>query len=391
MKVLNPPARIGIIGGGQLGRMLSYEAKRMGYRVIVLDPTPQCPAGQVSDGQIIASFNDCEAIRRLADCTDVLTYEFEHINADILCELELEGYHVYPSGFTLSKIQNKYVQKTILKEAGLPVPEFIKVNTLDQIEETAKLYGFPLVLKTCIGGYDGKGNYIIRGKDEIHTAYKALGEGIIPLMAEKFVPFIKELSIIVARGGTGQAAFYPVVENIHEQNILRITRAPANISQEVYTKAKTIANGVLNALDDFGVFCIEMFTTFEGDISINEIAPRPHNSGHYTIEATVTSQYEQLLRAITGLPLGSTRLISPAVMVNILGNDTVKGSYSLEGYQDILKEDSVYPHLYCKAQTNTLKKIGHVTILDESVEHAEFRAKAIMDRLKIVPYKEEHI
>lgn len=384
-KVLNPPARIGVVGGGQLGRMLSYEAKRLGYYVAVLDPTPDCPAGQVSDKQIIASFHDKEAIRKLAQCTDVLTYEFEHINADILCELADEGYLIYPSGATLKKIQNKYVQKDLLKSFDLPVPDFTKVESLMDLEAAVNKFGLPLVLKTCFGGYDGKGNYVIKSEDDVERAYRALGAGEVPLMAEEFIDFTCEISIMAARDSYGECSFYPVSENIHKENILRMSKIPASIPEAMIREVQRIAEKVLHALDDIGIFCIEMFAGKDGRVYINEIAPRPHNSGHYTIEACITSQYEQLLRIIAGLPLGSTELVSHVVMVNILGNDLVEGEYSVQGYDKALSIPGVYPHIYGKALTKSLKKIGHVTALGNTLEIAEDRAKRALAEIKIVP------
>lgn len=367
--ILYPPSKIGIIGGGQLGKMLAEEAKRMGYYVTVLDPTPASPAAQVVDEQIIASFSDKDAYRKLAEITDVLTFEFEHIDADILCDLEAEGYNICPSGSTLKKIKNKYIQKSILAQAGLPVPEFAKADTLEDIENGIEKFGLPLMLKACFGGYDGKGNYLIRSKEEIGTAYNLLRKN--DLMLEKFIDFTTELSIMVARDRHGNIKHYPVVENIHEENILRVTKAPAQIERNVLEKIQQITQKTLEVLDDAGVYCIEMFLDKDNEVYINEIAPRPHNSGHYTIEGCVTSQYEQLLRIITGMPLGSPRLLSPCVMANILGDGTVDGPYTFEGLEKVLAREGTYLHLYGKHTTARMKKTGHLTVLSDSVAKAE--------------------
>jgi 5-(carboxyamino)imidazole ribonucleotide synthase len=382
-KILQPPAQIGIIGGGQLGRMLTMAAKRMGYHVTILDPTPASPAGQVADNQIIASFSDQNAIRRLAELTDVVTYEFEHIDADILCCLESEGYSVYPSGKTLKKIQDKYKQKSLLKSVGLPVPAFSKVKSKEDIIQKFEEFGNALVLKTCSGGYDGKGNVIIRDKKDIETVYNTLKKN--ELMAEQFVEFTCELSIIAARGFDGEIVYYPVVENIHKNSILNLTRVPASIDNDIETEIKNIAKKVLEVLEDVGVFCIEMFLNSDGKIYINEIAPRPHNSGHYTIEGCVTSQFEQLIRIITGMPLGPAKLISPCAMVNILGNDMVQGKYTFEGIESVLAEEGCYLHLYGKHSTDELKKIGHITVLDDSLKKAEEKALKALENIKIKP------
>lgn len=381
--ILQPPAKIGIVGGGQLGKMMAAEAKRMGYYVVVLDPTPASPASQVVDHQIIAPFSDQQAIRKLALQTDVITYEFEHINADILCELEDEGYNVCPSGTTLKKIKNKFIQKSLLAEAGLPVPEFCKVESIVDIEQKIEEFGLPIMLKACLGGYDGKGNYLIKHRNEIETAYHFLQKN--ELMLEKFVDFTTELSIMVARDRLGNITHYPVVENVHEESILRITRAPARISQEVVEKILAITQQTLEVLDDAGVYCIEMFLDQNDEIYINEIAPRPHNSGHYTIEACVTSQYEQLIRIITGMPLGSTKLLSPCVMVNILGDDTVHGGYTFEGIEHVLANPATYLHLYGKHVTTNMKKVGHITVLHDSVEEAERVASKALAEIRFRP------
>lgn len=381
--ILQPPGRIGIVGGGQLGKMMAAEAKRMGYYVAVLDPTPASPASQVVDHQIIAPFSDQQAIRRLAEQTDVITFEFEHIDADILCDLENEGYNVCPSGTTLKKIKNKYIQKSLLAKAGLPVPAFSMVESIEDIEQKVEEFGFPFMLKACSGGYDGKGNYLIKVREQIETAYNMLKHN--ELMMEKFVDFTTELSIMVGRDRQGKIKHYPVVENVHEESILRITRAPARISQEVVEKILAITEKTLGVLDDAGVYCIEMFLDKNNELFINEIAPRPHNSGHYTIEACVTSQYEQIIRIITGMPLGSTKLLSPCVMANVLGDNTVNGAYTFKGIEKVLAKDETYLHLYGKHSTTNMKKVGHITVLNDSIDEAERIALEALAEIKFLP------
>ncbi len=378
---LQPPATIGIIGGGQLGRMLTMEAKRMGYHVTVLDPTPGAPAGQVADSQIVASFKDAGAIRRLAELTDVLTYEFEHIDSNILGNLEAEGYSIYPSSNTLKIIQDKYTQKMFLKSKGLPVPEFRKVASKEDIAKAFSELGAPLILKTCTGGYDGKGNLVLKHRSDMNAIPESFLQG--ELMVEEYICFDKELSIIAARNMCGENDFFPVAENFHEDNILRLTKVPAEISTITGEKVKSIANGVMEAFSDVGVFCIELFHDQNGNVYINEIAPRPHNSGHYTIEACITSQFEQLARIITGMPLGSTRLISPCAMVNILGNEEVEGRYTFEGLESILEKEGVYFHLYGKKTAGNMRKIGHITVLGDNAGIAAENATAVLDMLKL--------
>lgn len=382
-KLILPPANIGIIGGGQLGRMIAFEAKRMGYNVIILDPVPFSPAGQVADEQITASYTDKHAIKKLAERCDVLTYEFEHIDAEMLMDLETEGYNIYPSGKTLKTLQDKYIQKAMLQNAGIRVPDFFVVYDMQDIVDCIDIIGYPLVVKTRLGGYDGRGNFVLKSKSQIE---KVINEFVgCSLMAERFIDFERELSVIVSRDQKGKCNIYPIVENVHEDSILRITRAPADINDFLKEKINDICCKVIETIDDFGVFCIEMFLAKNGQIYINEIAPRPHNSGHYTIEACVTSQYEQLVRIITGMPLGSTNLLHKSVMVNILGNDFVAGRHSFTGINDILKEDNVYLHLYGKQLTKKHKKLGHITVLDQSVEAAERKAFEAIRKLGITP------
>lgn len=382
-RVLTPPAKIGIIGGGQLGRMLTVEAKRMGYHVTILDPKQSSPAAQVADEQILADYSDSEQIRALAEKTDVITYEFEHINADALCKLEAENYLIIPSGSVLRKIQNKHLQKTILKRAGLPVPDFWKVVSGSEIEEIIDNRGLPLVLKACFGGYDGKGNAVIRDRAEVEQAIESLG--CKDYYLEQYIHFVKELSIIVSVDTEGRLAHYPVAENTHKENILRLTKVPADINDETKQQAVEIAKRAVDILGGPGVFCIELFMDESNRLYINEIAPRPHNSGHYTIEACVTSQYEQLVRILAGMPLGSAELISPCAMANILGDNSEEEScYHLEGLEYALSFERTYVHLYGKQKTSRLRKLGHLTALSESAGSAEKVANDVMSRILVV-------
>lgn len=383
-----PPAKIGVIGGGQLGRMLAFEAKRMGYNVIVLDPKENCPAVQVCDEQIVGSLYDASKIRELAEKSDVLTYEFEFLDANILCDLESEGYKIAPSGKTLKIIQNKYTQKTFFKEKGLSVPRFIKVSSRDELEKGIEELGLPVVLKFCTGGYDGKGNIVIKNKNEIDEVVNEVSLDKGDFMLEEFIKFKCEISMAVARNTFGQIEFFPVGENIHEESILRYTKVPANISNEVEEKAKKLVCKVIEAFDDIGLICVELFVSENDDIYINEVAPRTHNSTHYTIEACITSQFEQQLRAITGLPLGSTKLISPVVMANLLGEDKIEGNFKIEGLDNILQVEGTYFHFYGKSFVDVKKKIGHITILDNSIESAEAKAREALSKIKIKAVEE---
>lgn len=381
IQALQPPARIGIIGGGQLGKMVAIEAKRMGYYVIVLDPNPASPAGQVSDLQIVANFTDALALRKLVANSDVSTYEFEHIDADTLISLEQEGYAIHPSGSTLKIIQDKYVQKKKLKEMGVSVPEFYLVTNYLDLLNCADILGFPFVVKFRRGGYDGKGNFIVNEACQLEEL-KSYAEKEL-LMAERFIDYDRELSVVTARAVDGQIRIYPTAENVHEQSILRLTRVPADINPKIQKDIETICNKILDGLKDFGIFCIELFLTRDGRVYVNEIAPRPHNSGHYTIEACVTSQYEQLIRIITKLPMGSCLLRSPCVMANILGNETAIGDYRFSGFDRVLEVEDLHLHIYGKTKTGYLKKIGHITVLDDNVITAEQKCLDALKKIRI--------
>ena len=361
--------KIGIIGGGQLGKMMILEAKKLGFYVTILDPTKSCPADSIADEHIGADFDDSKAIRELAEKSDLITYEFEHIDVKVLKELESEDYKVYPTARSLEIIQNKYHQKTLLKENQIAVPDFIKVNEPEDIKDAGKEFGYPLMLKSCTGGYDGKGNAVINNEVEIDKALTELAGGKTPLMAERYIPFKKEISIIAARDLKGGMRVYPTGENDHQDNILFETRVPADISVELKNKAESLAKEVLEVFAGIGIFCVEMFVTENDQLLINEIAPRPHNSGHYTIEGCVTSQFEQHIRAITSLPLGDTSLLRPAVMRNILGSGK-EGKSEIIGMEQALAVEGVKVHIYQKTLSRPGRKMGHLTVTADSLGKA---------------------
>lgn len=380
ISILNPLSTIGIIGGGQLGRMLVLEAKRMGYNVVVLDPKPNSPAGQVADEQITATFDDFSALRNLAQKTEVLTFEFEHIDVESLKLLENEGYAIYPSSNTLRLIQNKFVQKNMLKHIGIKVPEYYLINTLKELTDVFYKFGQKAILKTCKGGYDGKGNLVIDDINKLEESYRIFSG--IEIMAEEFIHFTNEVSIIVAKNHD-EIALYPIAENFHKNSILINSLIPANIPEDIEKQIHLMSKRIVEELDDYGVFCIEFFIDSDSNVLVNEIAPRPHNSGHYTIEGCVSSQFEQHIRIITGMPLGSPKLRCPCAMYNILGNELVDGTYSVSGVNSILKIQDCHFHLYGKLESKHLKKIGHITVLDDSVGKADRKAKIALSKLKI--------
>lgn len=377
---LNPPSNIGIVGGGQLGRMLALDAKRMGYNVIVLDPKPNAPAAQVADEQIISDFSNINALRELSAKTDVITYEFEHIDVELLSVIEKEGCKIYPSSNTLKMIQNKYIQKSILKNSGIKVPNFYLVNSLIELRDAFYKFNQKIVLKACTGGYDGKGNIIITDINKLEESYKEFCK--YELMAEEFIDYSKEVSIIIAKNHEG-ISFYPIAENVHKNSILINSIIPAKISNETEKRIRDVAEKVVEEIDDYGIFCIEFFIDSNLNVLVNEIAPRPHNSGHYSIEGCITSQFEQLIRIITGLPLGSTKLRLPCAMYNILGDDNINGEFCISGMESILNIEDCHFHLYGKPESKHLRKIGHITALDDSIENAVLKANRALCSVKI--------
>lgn len=379
----NIQKKIGIIGGGQLGQMMILEAKKMGFYITVLDPGKKCPAHTLVDEHIIADFDDQEAIRLLAKKSDVVTYEFEHIDADILETLEQEGKKIYPTAKSLKLIQNKYTQKHVLQENGIPVPDFMAISSLADLENACDAYGTPLMLKTCTGGYDGKGNYCVDTKEDCQTAFTALGGGTLPLMAERFFPFIMEISVLACRGINGEIQVYPVAENIHVDSILEETRVPANISETTTKNAMDLAKEVMEIFEGVGMFCVELFVDKNGALALNEVAPRPHNSGHYTIEACVTSQFEQHIRAVTGLPLGSPALVSPVVMRNILGEEGSKGKALVGGADGVLAIKGAFLHIYGKEESRPKRKMGHLTVLAKTIEDAHEQGEKAKKTVRI--------
>ncbi|MEI3163261.1 MAG: 5-(carboxyamino)imidazole ribonucleotide synthase [Lachnospirales bacterium] len=375
--------KIGIIGGGQLGQMMLLEAKKMGFYAVVLDPTPDCPCHSICDEHIIADFDDEKAFQLLAEKTDVITYEFEHINAKALERLEDKGYKIYPTAASLEVIQDKLTQKEAMAKAGLPVPDFMIIESLDDMTKAGNEYGYPYMLKARTGGYDGKGNAVVKSADTIEKAYNELGGGKIKLMAEKMINFKMETSILACRSLNGDIAVYPVGDNKHIDSILHETSVPANIPDKASKLAMEVASKVMEIFDGIGMFCVEMFVTNDNDILVNEVAPRPHNSGHYTIEGCVTSQFENHIRAVVGLPLGDTGLISPTVMINLLGEAGYNGNTVVEGLDKALALKGVSVHIYGKAQTKPKRKMGHITVTANSVSKAKEIAEKAFEYIKI--------
>ena len=368
--------RLGIIGGGQLGMMITEAARNLSdeiSEITVLDPTENCPAAQAGAKQIVGGFKDKDAIEKLAEQSDIITYEIESGNTDVLSKLNAE---IEPSPSTLGIIQDKLSQKKFLSKNGLPVSQFYEIVSIDDLHEKINELGLPVLLKARRDAYDGRGNFKITSPAEIEKAYQHF-EGK-SLMVEKFVNFKMEVSVIAIRNTKGEIATYPMVENIHEDNILKITIAPARVSDDVIKNAGEIAKKTMQVLNGAGVFGIEMFIDQNNKILINEIAPRVHNSGHHTLQSCKTPQFEQHLRAILGLDLGSTDLVHKTVMYNILGPDGFEGKYKPVQ----LEKDGVYLKMYGKDVSKPQRKLGHFNVVDMNDSKNTSELLGIADEVK---------
>lgn len=369
-QVILPNQTIGIIGGGQLGRMMAISARYMGYKIVVLDPTPNCPTAQVADQQIVAAYDDMEAIQELTELSDVVTYEFE--NVDLNAARYIENKSKLPQGaYALEITQNREKEKTLIKELGLPVPTFAIVNNAAETEQALSDFPLPAVIKTCRGGYDGKGQLKIESADQIKEAAQFAelhGQNGTKCIIEQWIRFDKEMSVVFSRAQNGDITFFPISENEHKHHILHKTTVPAHVSQTVLEQAYEAATLLGEKMNIVGTFAIEMFVKGD-DIYINEMAPRPHNSGHYSIEACNVSQFDQHIRAICGLPLPKIELLKPAIMINILGEDL---DHAL-AYIKTHREGSL--HLYGKEEAKAQRKMGHITFTGTSVDDVLHKVK----------------
>nr|WP_157184248.1 5-(carboxyamino)imidazole ribonucleotide synthase [Evansella cellulosilytica] len=357
---IKPGSTVGILGGGQLGRMMALSAREMGYRVAVLEPTPDSPCGQVADIQIKTAYNDHEGAKKLAENCDVLTYEFENIDASTANWLEENMY--LPQGSKLLSItQDRITEKATIASFDIPVVPYRTVDTLVELKSAVEQLHLPAVLKTARGGYDGKGQRVIKQMEDVSAAWEELaGKG--PFVLESWLEFEKEISVIVTRSVHGETTTFPIAENIHQNNILHQSIVPARMNSKLEKEAVTIATHLADSLELVGTLAVEMFVGSDGLLYVNELAPRPHNSGHYTINACVTSQFEQHIRAVCGWPLGSTELVKSVVMVNILGEHMPK---VMENVTDL---KGAKLHLYGKSEAKIGRKMGHVNVLGDNVE-----------------------
>jgi 5-(carboxyamino)imidazole ribonucleotide synthase len=366
VKIVPPGSTIGVLGSGQLGRMFALSARAMGYRVHTYSPEEDSPTGHVADVEVSAPYENLDRLRDFARAIDVLTFEFENVPRAALDALE-SIVDVRPGAEALWVSQNREREKEFLRRLGVPVAGFALVRTSDELASALSSVGSPAVLKTAAFGYDGKGQARVYSKNlsEADAAWAALGR--VPCVLEAFVEFQREISVVAARGADGEVAFFPVFENEHSRHILDVTRCPAPLSPLEEKQAHEITQAILEALSYVGVLCVEMFQTQDGRLLVNEIAPRPHNSGHLTIDACVTSQFEQQLRAVCGLPLGSTELLRPAAMANLLGDLWTTGE---PRWEKACAAPGVALHLYGKKQPRPGRKMGHLTALASTTEEA---------------------
>jgi 5-(carboxyamino)imidazole ribonucleotide synthase len=375
-----PGSTIGVLGSGQLGRMFAIAARRMGYRVHTFSPETDTPTGQVADVEVQAAYEDLDAVREFTRHVHVVTFEFENIPVETINAVA-EDVAVRPSGLVLHTTQHRLREKTFLARAGFPVAPFRPVHSVGDLQTALRDLGYPAVLKTAGFGYDGKGQSKISSPGEAEVALRALqGQEAV---LEAFIDFDREVSVVAARGLDGAFAHYGVIENAHRHHILDVSIAPAAVSSKIAHEAVEIARHLLEALDVVGVLCVEFFLTRDGKLLVNELAPRPHNSGHFTFDACLTSQFEQQLRAVCGLPLGSTEQLRPAAMANLLGDLWQSGE---PNWAAACAFPEVKLHLYGKLVPRPGRKMGHLTALTASADaaaHTVHKARAALQRTSV--------
>jgi 5-(carboxyamino)imidazole ribonucleotide synthase len=373
---------LGILGGGQLGKMLLYETRKFDIKTSVLDPSKNAPCKIACDTFEVGDLMDFETVYNFGKKVDVLTFEIEHVNIDALELLEKEGVTVYPSSNTLRNINDKITQKKFYQTHQIPTSAFQIFNSKDELIVAINKYEirYPFVWKQSTGGYDGMGVCIVRNKEDLANVKDT------PCIAEKLIPFVNELAVIVSRNPNGEVASYPVVEmEFHpEANQVEYVICPARIENNITERAKKIAEKVSNSFEHVGLLAVELFQTEEGEILVNEVAPRPHNSGHFSIEGSLTNQFEQHIRAILNLPLGNTKSKIAAIMVNLVGEEGYTGDAYYKNLEQILNLDGVTPHIYGKKQTRPYRKMGHVTIVNNDISKARKIAEVVKNTIKVI-------
>ncbi len=376
-KQFNTQVKIGVLGGGQLGRMLHQSAINLNINLQMMDADPNAPCASLIQDFTVGDLEDYDAVYAFGKQCDIVTIEIEKVNTDALKKLESEGVKVYPQPDVISMIQDKRVQKTFYKENGIPTADFILTESREDLNKLVDR--LPAVHKIGKGGYDGRGVQVLRSAEDIVKGFEA------PALLESFVPFKKELAVIVARTPSGEITTFPPVEMVFhpEHNLVEYLLSPALLSPEIEQKAQQIATNIIEKLKMTGILAVEMFLTKENEILVNEIAPRPHNSGHQSIEGNFTSQYDQMLRAILDLPLGNCETKISSAMVNVLGEDGFTGDARYEGMEEVLKIKGVHVHLYGKKVTKPFRKMGHVTITDPSLISLRKKIDIVKNTLKV--------
>lgn len=370
--------KIGILGGGQLGRMLLQKAIDFSLKIRILDPDPEAPCRHLAEEFIVGDFRDFNVVYNFGKGCDLLTIEIEHVNVEALEKLQKEGVIVYPQPNVIRMVQDKGEQKLFFKTHGIPTAEFRIVDNKKELSLLTNI--FPAMQKLRKGGYDGKGVFRISSAADIENSFDA------PSVIEKLIPFEKEVSVIVARKINGETLCFPPVEMEfnNEANLVEFLYSPAELDKTTESKAYEIASRLANTLGIVGILAVEMFISPEKEILVNEIAPRPHNSGHQTIEANITSQYEQLLRVILDLPLGNTDITCNAVMINLLGEKNYEGLAVFQSFEEAMTMEGVYIHLYGKKYTRPFRKMGHVTVTGKNKEEVKNKALKIKNMLKVI-------
>jgi len=369
--------KLGILGGGQLGRMFIQSAMSYGTPIHILDPNPNCPAANLCDSFTQGSFNDYDTVFDFGSGMDVLTIEIENVNTEALFQLEREGVKVFPQPHIIKLIKDKGVQKQFYKDNNIPTADFELCDSLEEVEQKAT---FPIVQKMRKGGYDGKGVQILKSAEDLEDAFD------VPSLLEKKIDFVKEVSVIVARNEKGEIRSYPTCEQEFnpEANLVEFLFSPAKISQETEKQAQGIAKTIIEKLKMVGLLAVEFFVLEDGSVIVNEMAPRTHNSGHHTMECNYTSQFEQHYRSVMNFPLGSTEIIQPGVMINLLGDKNHTGTPVYEGINEVMKQQGVYVHLYGKTETKPFRKMGHITVVNPDLDKAIANARDVAKSVKVV-------
>ena len=369
--------KLGILGGGQLGRMFIQSAMSYGTPIHILDPNPNCPAANLCDSFTQGSFNDYDTVFDFGSGMDVLTIEIENVNTEALFQLEREGVKVFPQPHIIKLIKDKGVQKQFYKDNNIPTADFELCDSLEEVEQKAT---FPIVQKMRKGGYDGKGVQILKSPEDLEDAFD------VPSLLEEKIDFVKEVSVIVARNEKGEIRSYPTCEQEFnpEANLVEFLFSPAKISQETEKQAQGIAKTIIEKLKMVGLLAVEFFVLEDGSLIVNEMAPRTHNSGHHTIECNYTSQFEQHYRSVMNFPLGSTEIIQPGVMINLLGDKNHTGTPVYKGINEVMKQQGVYVHLYGKTETKPFRKMGHITVVNPDLDKAIANAREVAKSVKVV-------